>query len=85
MECAIQFAPIADVDGHRNRISGVEIENLLITGKENERQGVGIHVKHDNDRIRLTNLTIENFETGIQTNGADAMVITNCRVSKVNN
>ena len=47
MECAIEFAPIADVDGHRNRISGVEIENLLITGKENERQGVGIHVKHD--------------------------------------
>lgn len=84
-ECAIQFAPIADVDGCKNRISGVEIENLTISGSEHNRLGVGIQVKHDNDRIRLTQLVIENFETGIQVNAADAMVIANCQVSNVKN
>lgn len=83
-EYAIHIPPVADVDGMKNRISGVEIQDLSITGK-GDHEGVGVYVQHDNDRIRLTNLVLDNCETGIKTNGSDAIVISNCKAVDVTN
>ena len=79
-EAAIHIPPIADTDGRKNRISGVEIQNLQIVGR-GSYEGTGIFVEHDNDRIHLSHLTVTNCNLGIRTQGSDAIVITDCDLS----
>ncbi len=82
-EAGILIPHVADVDGKKNRISGVEIHNLYITGQN--YQSTGIFVEHDNDRVQLKNITIENCNLGMRINSADAVVVSNCHMTNVTN
>lgn len=73
-EYGIHISPVSDVNGAKNRISGVEIKDLLISGGE-ASHGTGIFVEHDNDRCNIDNVIGINLETGIRANAADAMTI----------
>lgn len=73
-EYGIHISPIPDVENLKNRISGVEISNLLISGGESNN-GIGIFFEHDNDRCTISNVIGINLITGIIANAADAMVI----------
>lgn len=42
-EYALHVAPVADIGGHKNRISGVEVSGLTLVGKA-DHQGTGIYV-----------------------------------------
>ena len=81
---AIQVPSISNVDGSVNRISGVTIENLLISGGKSNK-GTGIYIQHDNDGLRITNVVGINLNYGIVANAADAMIIDNCWISEVAN
>lgn len=70
----IHVSPIQNIGNLKNRISGIEIKNLLITGGKSNN-GVGIYFEHDNDRCTISNVTGINLITGIIANAADAMVI----------
>lgn len=83
-ECGIHIPPIADSEGRKNRISGVEIQNLLIVGR-GDHEGTGVFVEHDNDRVHLSHLVVENCNLGIRTQGSDAIVITDCDLSDATN
>ena len=57
-EYALHVAPVADIDGRKNRISGVEVNGLTLVGKA-DHQGTGIFVEHDNDRLHFFNIRME--------------------------
>lgn len=82
-ESGIYLAYVAEVDGQKNRISGVEIRNIHLVG--NNYAGTGINVGHDNDRVQLTDITIEKCNLGMRISGADAIVINNCVMTDVTN
>lgn len=69
---AFHIAPIADMDGRKNRISGVEANGFTLVGKD-EYSGTGIFVEHDNDRLHFSNIKMENMYQGIKAQGADAI------------
>lgn len=81
---AIHIPTMSDVAGRKNRISGVEINNLLISGGTSNK-GTGIYVQQDNDRCRISNVIGINLNFGINVNNADAMIIRDCWVSEVQN
>lgn len=83
-EYGIHISAIPDVDNLKNRISGVEISNLLISGGE-FNSGVGIFFEHDNDRCTISNVVGINLSTGIIANAADAMVIKNSWLCEMQN
>lgn len=80
----IHIPPVSDIDGAKNRISGVEIKDLLISGGTSNK-GTGIYIQHDNDRFRITNIIGINLNFGINVNAADAMIIRDCWISEVQN
>lgn len=80
----ITVPPVGTVDGMKNRISGIEIKNILIVGNDSYK-GTGIHIEGDNDRIRISNVIGTNLEYGIRANASDAIIITNCRMKDVAN
>ena len=80
-EAGIYLAYVAEVNGQKNRISGVELRNLHLVG--NNYNGTGILVGHDNDRVQLTDITVEKCNLGMRINGADAIVINNCVMTDV--
>ena len=59
----------------------VELRDLHLVG--NDYNGVGVLVSHDNDRVQLTNITVEKCNLGMRINGADAIVINNCVMTDV--
>jgi len=81
---AVGVPILPDVNGMKNRISGVVIRNLLIAGK-NSNTGTGISILQDNDGIRIDNVIGINLHTGIVANAADAMIINSCWISEVRN
>ncbi len=81
---AIEVPVLPDVNGMKNRISGVVIRDLLIAGK-NSNIGTGISILQDNDGIRIDNVIGINLYTGIVANAADAMIINSCWISEVRN
>lgn len=73
-EYALHVAPVADIDGRKNRISGVEVNGLTLVGKA-DHQGTGIFVEHDNDRLHFFNIRMENMYQGIKLLGCDAITL----------
>lgn len=73
-EYALHVAPVADINGRKNRISGVEVSGLTLVGKANH-QGTGIFVEHDNDRLHFFNIKMENMYQGIKVQGCDAITL----------
>ena len=82
-EAGIYLAYVAEVNGQKNRISGVELRNLHLVG--NDYNSIGVLVGHDNDRVQLTDITVEKCNLGMRINGADAIVINNCVMTDVKN
>jgi hypothetical protein len=80
----IEVPVLPDVNGRKNRISGVVIKNLLIAGS-NPANTVGINILHDNDGLRINNVIGINLETGIISNASDALVIQSCWISECRN
>ncbi|WP_287677815.1 glycosyl hydrolase family 28-related protein [Bacteroides sp.] len=70
----IYVSPVDDVDNLKNRISGIEIKDILISGGKSNN-GIGIYFEHDNDRCTISNIIGINLETGIIANASDAMAI----------
>ena len=83
-ECGIHIPPIADSEGRKNRISGVEIQNLHIVGR-GTYESTGVFVEHDNDRVHISHVSVENCALGIRTQGSDAIVITDCDLTDATN
>ena len=73
-EYALHVAPVADIDGRKNRISGVEVSGLTLVGKA-DHQGTGIYVEHDNDRLHFFNIKMENMYQGVKVQGCDAITL----------
>lgn len=73
-EYALHVAPVADIDGRKNRISGVEVNGLTLVGK-GDHQGTGIFIEHDNDRLHFSNIRMENMYQGIKSQGCDAITL----------
>ena len=73
-EYALHVAPVTDIDGRKNRISGVEVNGLTLVGKA-DHQGTGIFVEHDNDRLHFFNIRMENMYQGIKLQGCDAITL----------
>ena len=73
-EYALHVAPVADIGGHKNRISGVEVSGLTLVGKA-DHQGTGIYVEHDNDRLHFFNIKMENMYQGVKLQGCDAITL----------
>ncbi len=82
-EAGINLAYVAEVNGQKNRLSGVEIRNIHLVG--NDYNGTGVWVAHDNDRTQLIDVTVEKCNLGMRINGADAIVINNCTMTDVTN
>ncbi len=82
-EAGINLAYVAEVNGQKNRLSGVEIRDIHLVG--NDYNGTGVWVAHDNDRTQLINVTVEKCNLGMRINGADAIVINNCTMTDVTN
>ena len=83
-EYAIHFSPVASVNGAKNRISGAEVKDLLISGGDSYK-GTGIFMEHDNDRCKVVNVTGSHLEYGIRTSGSDALMISDCQMFDVTN
>ncbi|MBS1521364.1 MAG: right-handed parallel beta-helix repeat-containing protein [Bacteroidetes bacterium] len=81
---AITVPTLPDVNGNKNRISGLQIQNLLISGGPTEH-GIGIDVLQDNDRLLISNVVCVNLTTGIYTNASDALSISSCWISECTN
>ncbi|MEO7212978.1 glycosyl hydrolase family 28-related protein [Mucilaginibacter sp.] len=81
---AISVPTLPDVNGLKNRISGLIIKNLLISGGTSTR-GTGINIQQDADGTRIEDVVGINLNTGIIVNAADAMIIRNCWVSECKN
>lgn len=75
---------INDVNNQKNRISSLEIRDLLISGGTSNK-GTGIYIQQDNDRCRISNFIGINLNFGINVTAADAMIIRDCWVSEVQN
>lgn len=73
-EYALHVAPVADIGGRKNRISGVEVSGLTLVGKA-DHQGTGIYVEHDNDRLHFFNIKMENMYQGVKLQGCDAITL----------
>ena len=73
-----------NLGGLKNRISGVEIKDLMISGGASNN-GIGIDVKYDNDRCRISNLIGINLNYGIRVKSADAMMIQDSWICEVQN
>jgi len=82
-EAGIHLAYVAEVNGQKNRLSGVEIRNIHLVG--NDYRSTGVWVAHDNDRTQLIDVTVEKCDYGMRINGADAIVVNNCVMTDVNN
>ncbi len=80
----IHIPPMKDVNGRKNRISGVEIKDLLLSGGKSNN-GTGIFVEHDNDRCHISNIIGINLNTGIKVIAADAMIIQDSWICEVAN
>lgn len=81
---AILIPDLTNVDGRVNRISGVQISDILISGGTTQK-GIGINILHDNDGFRITNVVGINLNYGISAYSADAMIIQDCWLSEVKN
>lgn len=73
-EYAFHVAPVADIDGRKNRISGAEVSGLTLVGKA-DHQGTGIFIEHDNDRLHFSNIKMENMYQGVKAQGCDAITL----------
>ncbi|WP_279296147.1 glycosyl hydrolase family 28-related protein [Paraflavisolibacter caeni] len=73
-----------DVNGRKNRISGLVIKNLLISGGQGTK-GTGISIVQDNDGVRIENVIGINLNIGIYAEAADAMIISTCWISECRN
>ncbi|OJU26737.1 MAG: hypothetical protein BGN92_13770, partial [Sphingobacteriales bacterium 41-5] len=80
----INIPVLPDVNGRKNRVSGLVIKNLLISGGTSIK-GVGINIAQDNDGVRIEDFVGINLNTGIVANAADAMIIKNCWISECTN
>ncbi len=80
----IHVPSLPDVNGRKNRISGLVIKNLLISGGQGTK-GTGISIVQDNDGVRIENFIAINLNTGIIANAADAMIINSCWISECKN
>ena len=81
---AISVPAIPDVNGRKNRISGLIIKNLLISGGS-ATKGTGINIVQDNDGVRIEDFIGINLVTGIFLNAADAAIIRYCWISECRN
>lgn len=81
---AILIPIMPNLGGLKNRISGVEIKDLMISGGASNN-GIGIDVKYDNDRCRISNLIGINLNYGIRVKSADAMMIQDSWICEVQN
>lgn len=81
---AISVPVIPDVSGRKNRISGLSIKNLLISGGATTK-GAGIYILQDNDGVRIEDVIGINLNVGIVANAADAMIIKSCWISECRN
>ena len=77
---AIHLPIIPDVNGMKNRISGVEILDIMIEGAD-----VGVFVEHDNDRVRIVDTFVKDCATGFYIKSADACVISGCSITNTDN
>ena len=80
----IMVPTLPDVGGRKNRISGLVVHNLLITGGSTSK-GTGISIQQDNDGIRIEDVIGINLNVGIVANAADAMIIKSCWISECRN
>jgi len=80
----IMVPTLPDVNGRKNRISGLVVQNLLITGGSTSK-GTGISIQQDNDGIRIEDVIGINLNVGIVANAADAMIIKSCWISECRN
>ena len=83
-EYGIHIPQVADVNGAKNRISGVEIKDLMLSGGKSNK-GTGIFVEQDNDRCQISNVIDINLDCGIRVNAADAMIIKDSWICEVAN
>jgi len=82
---AIITVPVLpQVNGVTNRVSGLEISNLVVSGGTTSH-GIGIDVLQDNDHVLINNVIGINLTTGIYANAADDMVISSCWISECTN
>ena len=81
---AITIPTLPPVNGLTNRISGVEISNLAISGGTSTH-GIGIDILQDNDHMIINNVIGINLTTGIYANASDAINITSCWISECTN
>lgn len=75
---------ISDVNGTKNRISGLQFSNFLISGGATQH-GIGINILQDNDGVRIENVIGVNLTTGIYASASDAMLINSCWISECTN
>lgn len=80
----IHVPSVPDVNGRKNRISGLVVKNLLISGGQGTK-GTGIAIVQDNDGIRIENVIGINLNIGISAVAADAMIIRSCWISECKN
>lgn len=81
---AINIPVLPDVNGSKNRISGIVIKDLMISGGTSTH-GTGINILQDNDGIRISNFIGINLTTGIYSSSSDAMNISSCWISECKN
>ncbi|GAA4326758.1 hypothetical protein GCM10023149_29770 [Mucilaginibacter gynuensis] len=81
---AVSVPALPDVNGRKNRVSGLIIKNLLISGGTTTK-GTGISVVQDNDGVRIEDFIGINLNTGIYLNAADAAIIRYCWISECRN
>lgn len=80
----IHIPILSNVNGSKNRISGVEVKDILISGGVSNK-GTGIYIQQDNDRCRISNVIGINLNIGINVLNADAIIIRDCWISEVAN
>lgn len=73
-DCAFHIPVMENVNNSINRISGVEIKDLMISGGE-KNNGIGIFIEHDNDRCQISNVIGVNLQKGVEAHKCDALII----------
>ena len=73
-DCAFHIPVMENVNNSINRISGVEIKDLMISGGE-KNNGIGIFIEHDNDRCQISNVIGINLQKGVEAHKCDALII----------
>ena len=71
---AFHIPVMENVNNSINRISGVEIKDLMISGGE-KNNGIGIFIEHDNDRCQISNVIGINLQKGVEAHKCDALII----------